>query len=214
MILSGGLMFAGSAGAATTFFEDFESATSTGSGPAGIFGGGTGGSVGAYGSGQNYSSDPHGASVTGGGSFYGHTIGVPNPAISDAVVLGAGDTEYTFSAFLASWTGDGDFTQISVEFFSDVAGTVSLGAPTILASGDVEGSSTTPSGSWNANNWSLYTANGSVAAGSQSFRMIYGGTGNDTYADNISFVVDAVPEPSSALLAGFGLMGLLGRRRR
>jgi len=205
-------MFAGSAGAVTTFFEDFESATGTGSGAAGVFGGGTGGSFGAYASSQNYSEDSH-ASVTDGGSFYGHTIGVTNPVISDAVVLAAGDTFYEFSAFLAGYTSDADFTEISVEFFSDASGMTSLGT-TLLASGDGEGSSTTPSGAWNTDNWSLYTASGTAPDGSQSFRMIYGGAGNDTYADNISLSVSPVPEPSSALLAGLGLMGLWGRRRR
>ena len=206
-------MFAGSAGAVTTFFEDFESATGTGGGAAGNFGGGTGGSFGAYGTGQNYSADPHGTSVTGGGGFYGHLIGVTNPAVSNAVILGAGDTVFTFSAYLASYTPQSDFTQLSVEFFSDALGTASLGT-TILASGNEEGSSATPSGTWAADNWSLYTANGTVAAGSQSFRILYGGAGNDTYADNVSFSVDTVPEPSSALLAGLGFLGLLARRRR
>jgi len=213
MILAGGLMFAGSLNAATVFTEDFESATNTGSGVAGAFGGGTGGSFGAYATGDNYSADPHGVSVTGGGSFYGHTIGVASPVVSDAVVLAAGDVNYTFSGYLAGFTGDGDFTTINVEFFSDVAGTTSLGT-TLLASGDVEGSSTTPSGTWNADNWSLYTSTGTVPPGTSSFRIIYGGTGNDTYADNLNFTVDAIPEPTSSALLGLGLLGFTARRRR
>lgn len=206
-------MFAGSVNAATVFTEDFESATGTGGGAAGSFGGGTGGSFGAYGTGQNYSGDLHSTSVTGGGAFYGHTIGVTNPATSDAVLLTVGDVNYEFSGYLASWTGDADFTTINVEFFSDAGGTASLGT-TLLASGDAEGSSTTASGPWGKENWSLYTANGTVPAGTSSFRIIYGGTGNDTYADNLNFTVSAVPEPTSSALFGLGFLGFLARRRR
>lgn len=212
-ILAGGLMFAGSASAATVFTEDFESASQTGGGAAGAFGGGTGGSFGAYGTAQNFSGDLHTTSVTGGGSFYGHTIGVTNPAVSDVVVLAAGDTQYTFSAWLASYTGDGDYTTVSVEYFSDVGGTASLGSVT-LADGSAEGTSTTPSGAWNAENWTNYTATGTVAAGSQSFKISYGGVGNDTYADNISYSVTAVPEPSSTTLLGLGALALILRRRK
>jgi hypothetical protein len=205
-ILAGGLMFAGSVNAATVFTEDFESG-------GGAFGGGTGGSFGAYATGDNYSGDSHTISVLSGGSFYGHTIGVDSPVTSDAVVLTVGDANYAFSGYLAGYTSDGDFTTINVEFFSDGGGTTSLGT-TLLASGDVEGSSTTPSGAWNADNWSLYTANGTVPAGTSSFRMIYGGAGNDTYADNLSFTVSAVPEPTSSALFGLGFLGFLARRRR
>ena len=213
MILAGGLMFAGSVNAATIFTEDFESATGTGSGAAGAFGGGTGGSFGAYATNQNYSADLHTTSVIDGGSFYGHTIGVTNPVTSDAVALIAGDVNYEFSGYLASYTPQSDHTIINVEFFSDAAGTTSLGT-TLLASGDVEGSSTTPSGSWRADNWSLYTASGTVPVDTSSFRVIFGGPGNDTYADNLRFTVSAVPEPTSSVLFGLGFLGFFARRRR
>lgn len=212
MILAGGLMFAGSAGAATLFTEDFESGA-----------GQWQTSWGTYGTASNYSGDLHTTSVTGGGATYGNLIGNAGATsdsaavVSNTVILAAGDTEYTFSAYLAAYTGNAgaDYAQISVEFFSDAGATTSLGV-TQLASGDVEGTSTTASGAWNNVNWSEYTATGTVAAGAQSFQVIYGGPGNDAYADNINFSVTtaAVPEPSSAALIGLGGLTLILRRRK
>ncbi len=232
-VLAGGLLFAGAANAATTFTEDFEGTATQWQT-----------SWGSYVSGYTGTGSPHNPNVndTGlaggtfnGGARFGHTIsGAPTATrpigadsngaevISNTVALAAGDLAgiaagngtYTFSAWLAAYTGNAgaDFTQISVQFFSDAAGTVATGGSIQLASGDVEGSSTTPSGAWSNTNWSLYTASGAVATDAQSFQITFGGPGNDTYADNISFTV--VPEPSSTALLGLGGLALVLRRRK
>lgn len=221
-ILAGSMMFAGSAGAATTFTENFESGSA--------FGGGTGGAFGTYTTGQNFSGDPH-SNVTSGGGLYGHLIGVANPAVSDAVDLSAGDVTaaaagtatYSFSAWLASYTSDTEAPQFSVEFFDATGGGGSSLGTVVLANGkSITGSSdaATPGGAWNDKNWSLYTANGSVPTNTQSFRITYSsvtdvaGTagGNDAYADNVEFTV--VPEPSSTALLGLGGLALILRRRK
>lgn len=217
-------MFAGSAGAVTTFTEDFETA--------GPFGGGTGGAFGTYTTGQNFSADPH-SNVTGGGAAYGHLIGVANPASSDAVEINnadlpgiiAGNGVYNFSGWLASYTADPEASQFSVQFYSDDFGLTPTGSAIILANGKViTGSSdaNTPGGTWNDKNWSLYTSTGAVPTDAQSFIVTYssvttaGGAlgGNDAYADNISLSVSVVPEPSSLALLGLGGLSLLSRRKR
>jgi len=203
-VLGGGLFFTGAASGGDILTENFESATEPpagGGGAAGMFGG-TGGDFGAYRTDQNYSGDPH-SSVIDGGSFYGHTIGVASPTVT--IDLGAADLNLVangasldFDGWFASWTGDGDFTAFSAEFFSGTGGGgVSLGSVQ-LASGDVEGSSTTPSGAWNADNWSRYTVQdaNTIAPQTQSIAITYGGLGNDTYADNIVISVTAgTPAP-------------------
>ncbi|MFC4991546.1 PEP-CTERM sorting domain-containing protein [Rubritalea tangerina] len=219
MILAGGLMFAGAANAATLFTEDFEGDSSKWQS-----------SWGTYNSSDNFSGDAH-SSVTDGLTKYGNLIGGAGattnaaPVVSTTVVLEAGEiaaaalgnANYDFSGWLASYTGNAEVTQISVEFFSDTGATNSLGT-VLLADGNVEGTSTTPAGAWNNKNWSNYTASGQLATGTQSFQITYGTSGgNDAYADNLSFSVStsvAVPEPSSTLLLGLGGVAMILRRRR
>lgn len=215
-ILAGGLAFAGSVNAATVFTEDFESGAGQWQTSWGVY------------AGNNYSGDPH-SSVTNPGTNYGNLIGNTGatvdaaPVLSNAVALSASDISaaaagtatYDFSGWLASFTGNSEVTQISVQFYSDTAGTGGneVGASIMLADGTAEGSSTTPSGAWNNKNWSNYTASGTVATGAQSFIITYGTSGgNDAYADNLSFTV--TPEPSSTALLGLGGLALILRRRK
>ena len=224
-ILAGGMMFAGAAGAATTFFEDFEGASTQWTG-----------SFGTYATDTNYSGDLHTTSVVDGGALYATLIGNTGASpdggpifatidlsAADIIAAAAGDATYSFSGWLASWTGNAEASNFSVEFFDAAAGGgSSLGVVELANGKSITGSSdaNTPSGTWNDKNWSLYEAGGSVATGTQSFVINYrsvtdaAGTqgGNDAYADNVSFTV--VPEPSSVALLGLGGLALFLRRRR
>jgi len=202
-VLAGGLMFSGpAAGSFIQVVEDFED-------PGGAFFGGTGGSYGSYASTSfDFFPNPsHTAALGGtGGDFFGHTIDVESPVVSDAFAIPAGFLLISTEAWLASWTGDGDYTIIWLEFFSDSEGALSMGGPVVA----LDGSVTNGDPDWTEDNWSFYQNSVEVPVGAASLRILYGGQGNDTYADNI---VVGVPEPGTAVLLGMAGLWLVRRRR-
>ena len=207
-VLAGGMMFAGQVSADTVLSEDFESATQTGPGAAGSLAG-VGGDWAAYGTTANYSGDDHTTALGGaGGQFYGHTVGVPaNPtatadfSFANLMLISNGAT-LDLEAWMAGFTGDGDTTTISAEVFDGLGGTgTSLGSISFTDTDDA---------------WSFHTASMMIDPSALSVVLTYGGTGNDTYADNIVLSVNAsaIPEPGAFALLGIGGLGIAYMRRR
>ena len=203
-VLAGGMLFVGTAGADVLFTEDFESATNYGGGAAGLFAEEEGGteSFGAYLSVQDYSGTggPHTDVVTDGGSFYGHTIGVPYPRISvdfssgDLALISAGMASIDFDGWLASFTGDGDTTNYFADFYDAVGGvngTGNLLGTIVLADGSISNGDP----GWNEDNWSRYTTSNQITfPDALSVTITYGagtgGNGNDNYSDNVTVSVN------------------------
>ncbi len=212
-ILAGSLMFAGAVNAATTFTEDFE--TGTGKWQT---------SWGTYATATNFSGDPH-SSVTGGGVTYANLISsqgatsngadvISNTVAIDAAdfaSIDAGTATWDASAWVATYNGganpNAERVRIDIEFFSDAGGTVSLGAASNILEDTRAGAGTS--------GWLEISNNGTVVANARSFQITYGSVlGNDAYADNISFSITPVPEPSSTALLGLGGLALILRRRK
>lgn len=182
-VLAGGMIFAGQASADILITENFESATQTGPGAAGVFAASFGGtqSFGAYGTAQNYSGDDHTTALGGaGGSFYGHSVGIATyPSVSvtfsasDLALVSAGDANINFSGWLASYTADGNYTTFDAEFFDNRGD--SLGSLVL-----VDGSVSNGDLDWNADNWSFYQTSQAVTfTAAESVTITYGGVGND-----------------------------------
>ena len=114
--------------------------------------------------------------------------------------IAGGQATYNLSAYFSSYLTQGDFGNVSAEFFD--AGGSSLGS--VAVSDD------------DTSQWTLAGANGPVPIDTASVRIASVGTalsGNaDGYVDNVSFSI--VPEPSSSLLVGFGFAAVAAVRRR
>jgi len=204
MILAGGLMFAGSAGAATTFFSTFDDDTS-----AVNDGSWTGFSTYAYSA--NYTLTPPPSS----GSHYANvnagplttTIDITN-AGADTAVITAGNMTFDFSAYLGSWTSNADRGQIGYQFLD--SGSALIGTATIFD--DNLGGH--PNGTWTQ----YGTTGGAVPTNARSVIITIEESVNtsgstDGYADLVSFTT-SVPEPSSVALLGLGGLSLILRRRK
>ena len=206
LILAGGMMFAGTAGAAISFNSTFDNgvdATNDGSW--------TGFNTYAYGLGYTL------AAPAGSGTHYGKTnagsltttIDLTN-AGADTATIAAGNMTFNFSAWLGSYTGNPDRAQISYEFFD--SGAALIGAAVVFD----DGAAGTPNGTWNE-----YTDSGTLATNAASVLITIANStaagqagSNDGYADLVSFSTNTIPEPSSAALLGLGSLALLKRRRK
>lgn len=146
-------------------------------------------------------------------------------------VIDSGGAAYSFSGWLASWSGDANTPALSATFFdADNASGTAISTVTFdrgsianqvttaqfLATGsNINGADTATT---DPDYWALYEFQSFVPAGTRSISLtIVAGTGhaangsNDWYVENV--VLDVVPEPSATLLAGLGAFALLRRRR-
>lgn len=156
-----------------------------------------------------------------------------NSVVSNGVIDAAA-AQFSFSAWLTSYTSDGNIPALSLQFYDADSGAGALLGTFTLDRGVTTNQITTAqflatgSNVDGANNattdpdyWALYKVNGTVPIGTRSAVLSFvAGTGhaaasqNDWYADSIVLDVTQAPEPSVALLSGLGVLGLMGRRRR
>ncbi|GHC40198.1 PEP-CTERM sorting domain-containing protein [Roseibacillus persicicus] len=103
---------------------------------------------------------------------------------------------------------------VTISFFSDVAGTTPLG--TSLTTGGIAATSTTGN---SAAPWVLEDLSGAVPAGARSLSIELeivrtSGSAGNIHFDDFTGSIDAIPEPSTALLGLCGAGLLFGRRRK
>lgn len=127
----------------------------------------------------------------------------------------AGDS---FTATLTDTVGH-HFTagdQVAINFFSAArfGDSGPLGITVSLVGADTfsYGVFTPASTSWGENTTSYFTI---VNTGTYNvqFENVAQGGDRTTYLDSVSYKVEAIPEPSAALLGGLGMLALLRRRR-
>lgn len=210
-ILAGTLAFAGSVAATPLFTEDFEGDASKWN---------EGAVWGIYNSSDDYSDSDH-FQIPDGGSFYGNlivatgasldggpataTINITGLTPEEDTALAAGNAFWSFDVWLASWTGNDEYTVFTAEWFDGSDGTGnSLGTSTLADGGSTNGvtrsiqgfdppSADTP---WSVKNWSNYLTSGNIPAGAASLVLSYegigGGNNNDAYADLIKLDLTTV----------------------
>jgi hypothetical protein len=125
-----------------------------------------------------------------------------------AAAIANGSATFALEAYMSSYLNDTDVGHARADFRN--------GGGTSLGMAQIDDSDPGPNNVWNLN-----FTNGLVPAGTATVRISLwgtrtaGGAGADGYMDNVSFIIRGVPEPTSAVLAGVGVMaaGVLRRRR-
>lgn len=221
-ILAGSFSFMGDAQAVTLLSEGFE-------GGANVFGTGTYAYADGYtlansltpGGGLQYMKG--GPGINGSVStntFSAGSINLLTGGITGGDIDG-GTIGYNIYAQFSSYLTQGDYATLSVQFLdaasSPLGSSLKIGGDAFTAAlpTGVIGSYTDAK-AWGADSLAGIVPLGARFATVQIFAVkTAGGTAIDGYMDNITFTIDAVPEPSSvALLALGGGLALLGRRRR
>jgi len=222
-ILAGSFSFMGDAQAVTLLSEDFE-------GGANVFNTGTYNYAANYtlanlltpGGGLKYMKG--GPGISGSVSTNIFSAGGPINLLTGGITGGdidGGTIGYNIYAQFSSYLTQGDYATLSVQFLdaasSPLGSSLQIGGDAFTAAlptGAI--GSYTDAKAWGADSLAGIVPLGARFATVQIFDVkTAAGTAIDGYMDNISFTIDAVPEPSSvALLALGGGLALLGRRRR
>jgi hypothetical protein len=184
-----------------------------------------GGSTGAYNYAQNYDNRdgsitvPPGNVATSSTDWYWNMNGNDQAAaqtidlsIGDtATTIAAGNGQYDIGGYLTSFANDPESGRLTLEFYDGDPGFDGTGATLLGSAIDFNDPDRTE--------WSQVGGTGAIDSSAQWARIVLqldqgALEGPDVYADNISFQVNAVPEPSSSLLALAGASLLVLRRRR
>jgi hypothetical protein len=122
--------------------------------------------------------------------------------------IAAGLAAYDLRAYMTSYLNDTDVAHVRADFRN--------GGGTSLGMAQIDDSDPGPDNVWNLN-----VGSGPVPVGTATVRISLwgtrtaGGAGADGYMDNVSFVITAIPEPTSGALAGLGVLAAgMGLRRR
>lgn len=149
-------------------------------------------------------------SLAGGDAlgFY-YVNGTAGTTVSASNGIGA-DT-FNFGQYSSTTPTDNDTDRGSGDQFFRI--TIAITQGLIAVTGSIKDLGTNTSVSFPAGTLLATALNWGAAPGNDGFRITTGLSGTSNYdLDNIS--VNVVPEPSSAMLAGLGLLGLVARRRR
>ena len=226
-ILAGGMMFAGSAGAADVIVNgSFQSASPAGW-PSGF-------STYTYsqafysGPAVNANDDAAAGDIYSWNNLGTQVVGdLAAAAGVSTAVIDAGAATFTLGAWLASYTSNPEYPGIELKFFdtddsggAQVGSTVSFGAPDPggLYNAGWDGTGARPLADTDQYTWTYYQSADTVPTGARRAEVTILRLGDqagspDTYVDVVS--LDVVPEPSSTLPLGALLsLGLLRRRRR
>ena len=168
------------------------------------------------GDGYAYSHDPgttgvpdysNGGPLAGGGLYYFTSNAnspdndASNPIQQDVDVSGMVGEPYLLSAFFSSYSDQGDYGVVQVDFLDAAGGSLAIDAI------DNEGDTMA---------WVSRESTGMIPMGASTARVSVWGTalsgGPDGYVDNVNLSI--VPEPTSLGLLGLGALSLFSWRRR
>ncbi|MGB0992909.1 MAG: PEP-CTERM sorting domain-containing protein [Akkermansiaceae bacterium] len=190
----------------------------------------TGGSVFAYNYAQNYddrngSGDvPPGNDSSSSTDFYftlnataGDVAGIQTIDLSSgatATTIAAGNGVYDIRGYFTNYSTDAEGGRLTLEFYDGDPGADGTGATLLGSAINFDDTDLTE--------WTEIGGTGAIDSSAQWARIVLeqdpltgtSGGGPDVYADNITFEVNAVPEPSSSLLSLAGASLLVMRRRR
>jgi len=128
---------------------------------------------------------------------------------SGAGVIDAGGASFDLSAYLGGFSSQGDNARLTVTFLD--------GASAVLGSATIGPVSPADRAGATGLLWQETTGSVPVNTRSATIELLLtrtDGSYNDGYADNLSLVISAVPEPSEALLLSIGGLALVGWRRQ
>lgn len=177
----------------------------------------TGGTVTAGQWSMNETSSGAGRGVVGNPFGYGGQA-TPQEGTGQAQFSnGYGGATFTLTATVGHYFNVGD--QVAMDFFTakrtDGSDDGALGMTvSLVGAGSLAYASTyTPTlNTWTQSTTEYVTI---TTAGTYSVQFAIASQGGDrtTYLDSVSYKVEAIPEPSAALLGGLGMLALLRRRR-